>query len=289
MQFKPLFKSCLEILRAHSFQKSYDEYFSVVQATTPQQLDQVFRIRYAVYCAENGLIAAAADAGGLERDVYDARSKHSLLIHKPSGRAVGTVRVVLPDEQEPEHSFPLQEVCDHPFLAQTGRMTSVCEISRLCMIKDFRRRARDGRILPAYYSPDDNEREGALVRRVIPYAPLGLLQAAFESALKARILDCLCVLDFEQLHTLEAMGMKYRVLGPQLGYLGQQQPVIFNIKNALDNMAIANKGCWEIVSDGGRLHKMANRLSQEDWEDHLFGPECHDLIIEKLSEKSIFS
>jgi N-acyl amino acid synthase of PEP-CTERM/exosortase system len=289
MGVKKIISTCMETMRYQSFFDKYNDTFAVVQARTAAQKKQVFQIRYDVYCEENGLIDPKDKRRKLERDVYDENAAHALLIHRPSGRAVGTVRTIFPDENCLLQSFPLQEVCDHPFLLQKDRMETICEVSRLCMIKDFRRRERDGKILPAYYSPDDNKNENVLFRRVIPYAPLGLLQASFDAALSARVVDCISVFDFEQLHALEMIGLKYRILGPQIGYMGQRQPIVFNIKNALDNMAIKDKASWEIVSDQGRLHKKANELAHNDWSDTIFGDECHEMIVEKLSQEKVFS
>jgi N-acyl amino acid synthase of PEP-CTERM/exosortase system len=166
------------------------------------------------------------------------------------------------------------------------KVMQFCEVSRLCMTKSFRKRPGDGNILPSYFDQDQSLHvdPGTTVsfRRVIPFAPLGLLRAAFEGALEHGLTDCICILDPEQLYALQRIGLSYRVLGPRLDLAGPQQPVIFNIKHALDNMILQNPPCWEIVSDRGRLHLKANEIEQNAWHDQMFDQQCMDMIFQHL-------
>ena len=151
----------------------------------------------------------------------------------------------------------------------------------------FRRRDMDGKLLPAYYEQEDKKGtvDGNLVfiRRRIPYAPLGLFQAAFETALKNRITDCLLFVEPGQLDHFKRMGMTVTTLGPRVDYHGGQVPIIFNIKNMLDTMLIDNPQCWDIISDMGRIHKMANALYLNEWQDQIMDDLNWDGILEKLS------
>jgi N-acyl amino acid synthase of PEP-CTERM/exosortase system len=183
------------------------------------------------------------------------------------------LRVVLPNDEHPSQSFSAQEVCDHPLLQQDSRALTLCEISRFCMAKNFRKRELDGFLLPAYYDQDmiETKHNGHVkfIRRKIPYAPLGLLAGAFESALTARITDCVWMVEPRQLWSLKKIGLNYRVLGPHIDHHGGLQPVIFNIKNVLDSMHRQKPNCWEVVSEEGRIQKMADDLQQNDWQDAL--------------------
>ena len=155
------------------------------------------------------------------------------------------------------------------------------------MVKSFRKRPGDGSVLPAYTEQDNTiipsgHDNAVYIRRVIPFAPLGLLRAAFESALDRGLTDCICTLGPDQLYALQRIGLSYRVLGPRIDIGGPQQPVIFNIKHALDNMILQNPPCWEVVSDQGRLHLKANELEQNAWHDQMFDQKCMDMIFERL-------
>lgn len=289
MSTQQFLDACLNGMRSKSFYPAYQKSFRVIEAGSDALRDLAFRLRYQVYCLENGMDASDAMhvAEDLEKDSYDDHSLHYLLYSKDKDEAVGTVRVVLPREDKPLHSFPMQFICDHPLIHMDDRVGKFCEISRFCMTRAFRKRPGDGNILPAYFEQDQNmhtdHAANIYIRRVIPFAPLGLLRAAFEGALDRGLTDCLCILDPEQLHALQHIGLSYRVLGPRLDMGGPQQPVIFNIKHALDNMILQNPPCWEVVSDRGRLHLKANELEQNAWHDQLFDQKCMDMIFDRLS------
>ncbi len=281
-------QTCKGALKQKAFFKSYCKYFDVVRATSKALREEAFRLRCRVYCEENGYTKPVAE--NFEYDAYDERAEHYLLMHKPSGKAVGTVRIIFQDPESVDESFPLQRQSDHPFLHQDGRAAALCQISRLCMAPEFRRRTMDGTLLPAYYSPDESAARAKPTfgnvmshwKRTIPYAPLGLLGGAFEAAMRARIMDCVMMVEASQLRGLEQIGLSWRTLGPQVVAHGKQQPVVFNIKAALDNMRVHNQPCWEVLTDRGRLQTMADSLHREDWHDGIFDEQCREEIYEKL-------
>ena len=194
-------------------------------------------------------------------------------MRKVSDETAGTLRVVLPNDEFPNQSFPMQKECGHPLLKSDSRILTLFEISRFCMAPRFRKRERDGRTLSSYYEQDvvQGTVNGKLAtfRRQIPYAQAALLQGAFESALSARIMEGVWMVDPCHLASLDRIGFTYRALGPHVKHHGGEQPVIFNIKNVLDSMREKNRHCWDIVSDLGRLQKMADDLNQNDWQDGL--------------------
>lgn len=281
-----LWQAALAAIRQRAYYTAYRNTFDVVRADTDDLRDKAFRLRYQVYCVENRI--KDATGGDIERDLWDDAAIHHLLIHRATGETAGTVRVILPRKDEPLRSFPLQQVCDHPLLEMEDRIKGFCEISHLCMAKRFRRRDRDGRILPAYYEQDWSAiplfEKIVTVRRLIPWAPVGLLGAAFETALEHRIMDGFLVVEPDDLRALAQVGLSWRVLGPRLYQHGTWQPLVFNIKNALDAMRTRNEKCWEVVSDRGRLHGIADALQVDDWQDSIFDTACRERIYGKLTE-----
>lgn len=274
---------------ARSFYPAYQNCFRVVEAQSDTLREIAFRLRYQVYCLENSMDPGdtAALAEVLEKDSYDDHALHYLLYSKREQEAVGTIRVILPQEDKPLHSFPLQGICDHPLIHAEDKVQKFCEISHFCMIESFRKRPGDGRILPAYFDPDQEKDQptpqNMRIRRIIPFAPLGLLRAAFEGALDRNISDCLCLLSPDELHTLQHIGLSISELGGRVDLCGPQQPLIFNIKHTFDNMILKNPPCWEILSDRGRLHIKANALEQNIWYDKTFDQNAKDALFSSLS------
>lgn len=278
--------ACLDALKHEAFYNTYDHTFEVVRADTDALKEQVFRLRYQIFCEEHNCEPIEGRSNNILVDPHDGHSIHFLLMHRETGTPAGAASVVLPRDERAGKSFPVQEICDHPLLHMPGETMRLCEISRLCMAPRFRRRPEDGRFLPAYYPQDwglkFTDGKMSFIRRRIPYAPLGLLRAAFEIALSSHLMDCVCLIESEQLRSLQALGMSYRVLGPRLQGRVSFQPVIFNIKIALDTMREENPHCYDIVSDKGRLSKMADEINKHYWLDQVFSQNCWDEIYNKL-------
>ncbi len=283
-----LWQAAIMAVRQRAYYTAYRNTFEIVRADTDDLKERVFRLRHQIYCMENRLAIPPHSGQQIERDAWDDQAIHHLLIHRQTGETAGTVRVILPREDAPLRSFPLQQICDHPLLGMEERVQTFCEISRLCMAQRFRRRDKDGRILPAYYDQDWSAipmmEKITVVRRLIPWAPIGLLGAAFETALEHRIMDGFITVEPDDLRSLSQIGLSWRVLGPRVYANGTWQPLVFNIKNALDTMRARNEKCWEVASDRGRIHDMADSLSVNDWQDSIFDESCREKIYGKLSE-----
>src|SRR3546814_14435106 len=78
---------------------------------------------------------------GLEHDVYDERATHCLLFHKRTESWAGTARLILPNAEDPNHTFPLPEFCNDPAIydPQPFPVFHMGETSRLRISKDFPR------------------------------------------------------------------------------------------------------------------------------------------------------
>jgi len=281
-----LIGNVLKTYHQQAFFNTYWKMFEVVHADTDELRRAVFALRYQVYCRENNFIDPALHPDRLESDAYDEHSSHFLLIRQKDGLAVGTVRVTFPHEEKIRNSFQMQKLVDHPLLHQPEQVDTLFEMSRFCFISSFRQRVRDGHLLPVYYEQEWNQGEISkalsLFRRRVPYAPLGLMMAAFEAALDKGYTNGITMMESRQFNTIRRLGMDYRVLGPRCVHHGSQQPLLFNIKSAFDSMAIANPECWDIISDKGRLHRRANQIYQKDWHDTLFDDVHPRSVVQQL-------
>jgi N-acyl amino acid synthase of PEP-CTERM/exosortase system len=172
---RPIERDAIAARRNAPLIDSYNALFEPIEATTPEQLREAFRLRYQVYCVENQFLDPADNPGELETDGYDAHSLHALLLHKPTGLVAGTVRLVLPRPCNPLGSLPIHRVCSDPRLADGDFLPAdrTAEFSRFAISKQFRRRAGDdlyGAVGPIDGIPDP--------RRIIPHLTLGLMAVA---------------------------------------------------------------------------------------------------------------
>lgn len=282
------FDEFLKSKQQKEFYKAYHDTFEVVHVNSEALRKASFQLRYDVYCLESWMLDPSENPGKMERDAYDAGAEHFLLIHKENMEIVGTARINFADKEKPLNSLPLQQLCDHPVLHLEDKIAPLCEISRVCMTRSFRRRDGDGRFLPTYHEPRVKHQGNlAFVRRRIPYAPLGLIGNLFEAALARGYSDCVWAMDPTELHGLQKIGLDYRTLGPRLLNHSNLQPIIFNIHHVLEAMKTLNEPCWQIVSDGGRLRRPDGfSQSRDEWHDTIFDQDTRDAVMEKLSVSS---
>lgn len=91
----------------------FRQHLAAEVALSGPQIEEAQRLRYRVYCEETGFEDAHHFPSGLERDHYDAHSLQMLVRHRPTGIAVGTVRLIMPCWWEASWSFPFETVCGY--------------------------------------------------------------------------------------------------------------------------------------------------------------------------------
>ena len=222
----------------------FNTYFQVATAVSGEQLQEALRIRYQVYCVENPFENPADHPDGLERDEFDSHSLHSLLIHRASGQAMGTARLVMPVQHDLGQSFPLQQVCSHPKLNQLP-LNRTAEVSRFSISKEFRRRQCD-----TLFEGHDSRRER---RNMAPLMSLGLIQSLVRMSSERGITHWCATMEPTLLRLLAAMSIKFEPLGPLVRYHGTRQPCTCEVEPMLERVKSEQRPLWEVLTDGGTL------------------------------------
>jgi len=229
----------------------YRQYFDtvVVDKGDKELRDEVFRLRYQVYCVENPFEDATDNPDGLEHDPYDERGVHCLLRHKRSQAWAGAVRLILPNMSEPTQSYALQEVCQDPMISDPQRfpIAKMAEVSRFCISKDFRKRQGDW-LYPQSNEPGDGQDE----RRVVPNMTLGLIEGLVSMSLDNGIFYWCAVMERPLLRLLSRLGIHFDNIGPLVNYHGRRQPCIIELRAMLLRVHEERPDVWEILTDGGR-------------------------------------
>lgn len=229
----------------------YSHYFSTLRADTPALLEHVFRLRYQVYCRENSFEDPADFPDGLEKDSFDVRSKHALLLHRPSNAFAGTIRVILPDPGAPR--LPALQLLagygiDYGPLIDEAR---TAELSRFAVTKTFRRRATDSRY-PDTDAEPGHERAGTQAR-IIPLMTLGLMTAALQIGIEHGMTHACAVVEPPLLRLLAKHGMVLHPVGPLVSHHGLRQPCYFAVAELLGTLRERRPDLWQVVTDNGRL------------------------------------
>lgn len=125
--------------------ESFEQYFRIDFANTEKLKQEVYGVRYRVYCEEFNYEATDLFPDKQEKDEYDDISMHCLITHKSSGKSAGCVRLVPALESASDFLLPLERYCqsslDKPFIEDLHLdRRKVCELSRLAVDETFRRR-----------------------------------------------------------------------------------------------------------------------------------------------------
>jgi N-acyl amino acid synthase of PEP-CTERM/exosortase system len=192
------------------FLSCYREHFEVVRASAPTLLDQVYRLRYQVYCVENSYEDPKQQMDGRERDLYDDRSVHALLIHRRTDAVAGTVRVILPgSDREPPLPIDLAADAEQRELLRRLPHSRTAEISRFAIAKAFRQRCTE-----------------AEDRRMLRYITIGLIRGALEICRDKQIQYGCAVMERSLIRLLGRLGFVFEHIGGLIEHHGARQPCV---------------------------------------------------------------
>jgi N-acyl amino acid synthase of PEP-CTERM/exosortase system len=233
--------------------QTFSKYFEVVPVATEEQLHEALQLRYQVYCLETGYEDVAKHSNGLERDEFDERAVHSLLIHRPSGLVAGTVRLVLPHPSDLEEPFPIEKHCGttikHPI--RGANRAGLAEISRFCISKEFKRRLAEAETLWGSSAEDPVLSEKLAQRRLIPHITVGLFAAIVRMSAEHGVRYWYAVMEPSLLRFLQRFGINFESIGPMVDYHGERQPCFALADQVLGNMRHECYPVWELITERG--------------------------------------
>jgi N-acyl amino acid synthase of PEP-CTERM/exosortase system len=220
------------------FLSCYRRHFEVVRADTPDLLDEAYRLRYQVYCLENRYENPDQQVHGRERDLYDDRSVHSLLIHRRSGLAAGTMRVILPGTDTQDLPLPINIVTDsgqHELLHRLPP-SHTAEISRFAVSKAFRR---------ACVEPED--------RRMLRYITIGLFRGALEICREHEVQYICAVMERALIRLLARLGLAFQHVGGLIEHHGPRQPCFARVDQLIEGSRAEGTLLWRYAIETTQL------------------------------------
>ncbi|NMC75460.1 MAG: PEP-CTERM/exosortase system-associated acyltransferase [Geobacteraceae bacterium] len=187
-------------------------------------INEVYRLRYKVYCDEWGFEKPEDHPGGLEIDEYDRHSVHMGAFCRESGRLIGTIRLILNSEL----GFPIEKHCT--LTADLSGLTrdTIAEISRLAVSKEFRKRAVDGLIY--------NDGTLATEQRVVSdveekrkhefHIIMGLYLCMYLESRNIGLTHWFAVMAKGLRILLNRMKIRFSPIGPEVDYHGLRVPYL---------------------------------------------------------------
>ena len=276
-------------------QKLFDcfyQHFEIIQADTDELRDEVYRLRYQIYCVENDFENPDDFPDKREMDRYDKRSIHALIRHKQTGLNAATVRLVLNDV-EAEAVFPIETHCYHG-KAQPAKLhieehclrghtaygidldtlprKKIAEISRFAVSKQFKRRFGEA-ASEAGVSSDVTHYCQQKGFRLLPHVSLGLLAALLKMSKNNDVHYWYAIMEPSLLRLLSQYGVQFVNLGGLVDYFGKRQPCFADIRQMSAYMYENRRDVWDLLTDKGKVCAMrGDHPFKEEEEDHSPAP-----------------
>ena len=237
---------------AHSIAEHFTQFLEPQVATTKALREEVFKIRHHVYCEE--LAFEEVTESGQEKDEFDEHSIYSLIKHKPSNTYTSCVRIVksdCPEQLLPIEKYCLNSITNEALHPQRFNRKEICEMSRLAVKAEFRRRKADqfkgsstGVIQETTYSETE--------LRCFPFIAIGLYMSAATMALESGIRHVYVMMEPRLARSMKFVGIKFVQLGEPVDYHGMRAPYYINADIFMSNLSPGFKSLFEAIEQDVR-------------------------------------
>jgi len=226
----------------------FNEYFEMVPAISDDLKNEVYKLRYQVYCIENTFLNSEHYPDGLEFDDYDQQSVHYLIRHRKSGEYAATTRLILPDANYPKKLFPIELHCEIDNLAvmQPINRGYLGEVSRFCVSKEFKKRKNEAHSLSGVsFNFTLNE------QRSFPHVSIALIACFIKASYENDIHYLFASMEPSFFRLVSPLGINLTKIGPLVDYHGERWPAMIKITDLLDCVAERNLDIWNLLTNKG--------------------------------------
>ncbi|EXJ15915.1 PEP-CTERM/exosortase system-associated acyltransferase [Imhoffiella purpurea] len=228
---------------------TFDKHFELRLARHHDLLDQIFRIRYQVYCEEFRYEDKSHFPDLKERDEYDQAALHCLMIHRATRASVGCVRFIRADWDDGKRPLPFERVsATRPdAIIDPHRLprTRFGELSRLAVLESFRRRRKDDKrpiSLPEKDAVEDQDQ-----RSEFPCIPLGLFMAGISMFLRSRTDFTFAMMEPRLARLLRRFGILFVQTGDLVEHHGPRAAFVLPRESAIEPMPPQVRDLFRLV------------------------------------------
>ncbi|WP_316348790.1 PEP-CTERM/exosortase system-associated acyltransferase [Desulfuromonas acetoxidans] len=207
-------------------------------------MEEIYRLRYQVYCVERGFECLEDHPGGLEMDIYDRYSNHFCVVSTKSEKIIGTVRLIL----DSSIGLPIERHCVLDEKKKyAGAPTKIGEISRLAVSKHFRR-TEISRVLGELQNIDLKgfDQVERIKHSLEEYLIVGLYQCLYHHSLKLGLTHWYAVMTEGVYALLRQWGVVWTQVGEETDYHGRRIPYLAEIEKNEQSVSLSNPQLLEL-------------------------------------------
>lgn len=207
---------------AEAIAKHFSSYLKPQLAWSLALKQQVYELRYQVYCEE--LHFEEINADHIEQDEFDARSIHCFIRHLSSDTFAGTLRLITTrndDELLPMEKFCPNAISDEKLRPRNFLPHQICELSRLAVPLAFRKRQVDQ--FSGGATGVINEQAFSVQElRFFPYIAISLYMSAVAMCYKTRRVHIFVMMEPRLARSLNFVGIRFTQIGEPIEYHGKR-------------------------------------------------------------------
>lgn len=233
-----------------SIAEQFAERFALRVANTPEMREEVYRIRYQVYCQELGYEPPGRFPDGKETDEFDERSLHCLLEYLPSGMYIGCVRLVFVNPDDPNDRFPFERTCGSTLQIELNESVRpyYCEVSRLAVIGAFRKRKGEATTTSGLIYTEDNDTPVAREKRRFPLIAPSLFLACTSLVLNLG-LESFTLMEPRLARHLRTFGMPSTQIGSLIEHRGKRAPYMMKPREIVESIGLEALELFQAIDE----------------------------------------
>lgn len=230
----------------------------MVPAISPELKNEVYKLRYQVYCIENanktGFKNPADHPEGMEFDDYDWRSSHYLIRNRSRDISIATTRLILPDAKNLEKPFPIEinSRIDKINTLKSIPRHNLAELSRFCVSKQFRRRKEDQGLITTCVT-DSATAFTHEEKRSFSHLTLALFACAIKMSHENNIHYWYAFMEPALKRFVATLGVHFVEIGPLVDFYGMRQPCVIKIADLLNSVAEKDLNYWNMLTNYGQV------------------------------------
>lgn len=205
-------------------------------ANSIKEKEQIYRLRYQVYCEERGWINASICSQNLEIDEYDRDSIHFIALDEDEN-VIGTIRLI----RSAWLPLPIETRCHIKIDDAKVSRNRIAEVSRLVVDKKYqcRKPATNGHRLKGY---NGNRPSHAPLR--CSEIVLGLYSIMFHEARRRNITLWYAAMEKSLLRLLHRCGFGFQPIGKVVDYYGPVVPCMATVPEVVHDVKVKNPGIY---------------------------------------------
>ncbi len=218
---------------ASALAKQFANHFALQQVCSPDQFDEIYKMRYQTYCEEFNYDVYHHNMR--ERDEYDRFSQQCLLTSQSNQASAGSVRIIIPPTHKRGMLLPFEQNFSDAFYRNLINPDTLpygcyCEISRVIISHEFRK--RHGEQLSPRGIINDLSADTADKQRKFPFITIGLYLAALSLFIQSNLSIVFMVMEPKLVRRLDQLGIYLTQASKVIDYHGQRA-VYFATRDSL--------------------------------------------------------